>query len=433
MHSIIRLFILLLVVPLLSTAAESKLLQFLKSIPGAEIKAVDSSAWEEFYIVMFPQPLDHSQPQGETFKQRIFVGHRGFDRPVVMETEGYGAEWMNGFLIDEPATLLNANQIYVEHRYFGASVPKKMDWKYLTAEQDAGDYHAIRTTFGRIYPGKWITTGVSKGGQTAVAYRVFYPDDVDLTIPYVAPMNYKRLDGRINRHFKTVGTEECRKHIIGLQEYYLKNKKELLPLYEKMCIKFGYTFKIMDVESAFDYSVLEFPFSFWQYTADCKVLPVPSNEDTETMVRFLIRIVNPYWYTESTEQFAPANYQFYTQLGYYEYNEWPFRRYLKHKDYPNSAFVPKGADIKWDGSYIRKLKKFIQSDPDRMIFIYGEADPWGATAAKIDEDNRSLKMVLKGGTHGTTIGSLEKDQQEKVYAKMKEWLGVDIQIPANNP
>ena len=62
MHQLSRLFILLLILPLFGSSAESKLYQFLKSLPGAEITAVDSSAWEEYYVVMFPQPLDHQQP-----------------------------------------------------------------------------------------------------------------------------------------------------------------------------------------------------------------------------------------------------------------------------------------------------------------------------------------------------------------------------------
>jgi hypothetical protein len=423
------LFVSVMLLPLLSRAEDSKLYQFLKSIPGAEVKAVDSSTWKEFYILMLPQPVNHSDPSGPSFKQRIFVGHRGFDRPTVMETEGYGAEWMNGFLVDEPAQILQANQLYVEHRYFGASAPAILDWKYLTAEQDAADYHAIRLLFSRIYPGKWLATGVSKGGQTATEYKVFYPDDVDATIPYVAPLNYSLLDKRIDKHFRKVGTGECRDHIKEIQMYLLKNKAVTLPLYESICNQQGYKFKIMDVESAFDYSVLEMPFSFWQYTADCSVLPDVKNAGTDKIVRFLVRIVNPYWYTEATDAFAPANYQFYKQLGYYEYDERPFSKYLKNKDYPNSAFVPKDADMTWDNSYIRKLKKFISSNPQHMIYIYGECDPWGATSAKIKPGKGSLKEVMAHGTHGAVISSLSLEQQQEVYKALEEWMGIELPEP----
>jgi hypothetical protein len=190
---------------------------------------------------MLPQPLDHKNPAVGHFRQRVFVGHRGFDRPTVLETEGYGCNWMNGFLIDEPATLLNANQLYVEHRYFGASRPEKLEWKYLTAEQDAGDYHAIRLLFGQIYQGKWISTGVSKGVQTAVEYKVFYPDDIDVVIPYVAPLNYRKLDSRIDRHFRKVGTEQCRDKIRSVQNYLLQYKKVTLSIYENRLLIIPYS------------------------------------------------------------------------------------------------------------------------------------------------------------------------------------------------
>jgi hypothetical protein len=30
------------------------------------------------------------------------------------------------------------------------------------------DLHKIREMFATVYPGKWIATGISKGGQTAL-------------------------------------------------------------------------------------------------------------------------------------------------------------------------------------------------------------------------------------------------------------------------
>ena len=302
-----------------------------------------------------------------------------------------------------------------------------VDWKYLTAEQDAGDYHYIRTLFGKFYKGKWIATGVSKGGQTATEYKVFYPDDVDATIPYVAPINYSRLDPRIDKHFKIVGTKEQRKHIKDIQMYLLQKKNTVLPEWIKLANKAGFKFTVIDDESAYDYSVLEFPFSFWQYTADEKKLPDLKNTTPEKMALFLFRIVPPFWYTEAADPFQVSYYQFYTQLGYYEYNEKPFRKYLKNKDYPNSAFVPKNVPIVWDPSYQEKLKKFISGNPQHMIYIYGEADPWGATAAKIKPGSGSLKMVQSQGTHGAHIATLSPEQHKLVIDTLEKWLEMDIE------
>jgi len=393
--------IVIFLLPFLSLAQDSELNTFLKAIPGADIEKKDTSAYKEFYIVMLPQLVDHNNANGASFKQRIYIGHVDFDRPTIMETEGYGTDWMNPRVVTEPVGMLKGNMIYIEHRYFGPSTPNPVDWKYLNVEQDAADYHYIRTLFGKIYKGKWIATGVSKGGQTATAYKVFYPDDVDVTIPYVAPLNFERLDPRIDKHFKTVGSKQQRSHIKEIQFYLLKNKSTVMPLWKQIADKVGYKFTSIDEESAYDYSVLEFPFSFWQYTAEATKLPDLNTATPEKMAKFLFQIVPPFWYTEAANAYQAANYQFYTQLGYYEYNEKPFRKYLKNKDYPNSAFVPKEATVIWDPSYTEKLKKFIASNPQHMIFIYGEADPWGATAPEIKPGSGSLKMVKTGGTHDT--------------------------------
>jgi len=417
----------LLLLPLLSVAQESEIYKFLKAIPGAEIVKKDTTAFKEFYILMLPQAVDHNNANSPTFKQRIFVGYEGLDRPTVMETEGYGAGWVSSNTMTEPTKLLNANQLYVEHRYFGPSTPNPVDWKYLTAEQDAGDYHYIRKLFGQVYKGKWIATGVSKGGQTATEYKVFYPDDVDVTIPYVAPLNYSRLDPRIDAHFKNVGTREQRKHIQDIQVYLLKNKGAVLPEWSKIADKVGFRFTTIDKESAYDYSVLEFPFSFWQYTADASKLPDLKTATPDKMAQYLMQIVSPFWYTEAANVFQAANYQFYTQLGYYEYNEKPFRKYLKNKDYPNSIFVPEDTPVVWDPSYQEKLKAFISSNPQHMIYIYGEADPWGATAAEIKPGSGSLKMVQSGGTHGAQIATLSPEQRKLVIETLEKWLEMNIE------
>lgn len=427
MNHLKLIFLTLIFLPLLTISQESELLGFLKTIPDIEIIRKDTSAYKEFYIIMLPQAVDHQNPDGQKFKQRIFIGHEGFDKPVVMETEGYGAEWVSPFTKSEPTVLLKANQLYVEHRYFGLSTPDPVDWKHLNAQQDAGDYHYIRTLFGQIYKGKWVATGISKGGQTATEYKVYFPNDVDVTIPYVAPINYARLDKRIDKHFFTVGTKKVRKQIKDIQYYLLENKKSVMPIWEQLSAKSGFKFTFIDAESAYDYSVLEFPFSFWQYTAIESKLPVLKSATNDEMAKFLFQIVSPFWYTEIAKAYQAANYQFYTQLGYYEYDEKPFRKYLKNKDYPNSAFVPDNVDIIWDPSYQQQLKKFIESKPQHMLYIYGELDPWGATAAEIIPDSGSLRLVQKGGTHGANISTLSQEQKKQAIETLEKWLEMDIE------
>ena len=129
----------------------------------------------EAYEIFLDQPLDHKDPFGSKFSQRIYLSHKDVSRPVVLVTEGYTA---GHNFVKELHEILNANQIVVEHRYFGKSVPDSMDWHYLNIEQAARDHHRIVELFRKIYPGKWVNCGWSKGGQTAIFHRYFYPDSL---------------------------------------------------------------------------------------------------------------------------------------------------------------------------------------------------------------------------------------------------------------
>jgi len=81
----------------------------------------------------------------------------------------------------------------------------------------------------------------------------------------------------------------------------------------------------------------------------------------------------------------------------------------------------------WDPSYQEKLKKFFAGNPQHMIFIYGAADPWGATAADIKPGGGSLKMVQAGGTHGAQISTLSPEQRKQVIETLEKWLEMKIE------
>lgn len=58
--------------------------------------------------------------------------------------------------------------------------------------------------------------GISKGGQTTVYHRYFYPEDVEISVPYVAPLNLEKIDPRLEKFLsKLGGTPENRKLLEG--------------------------------------------------------------------------------------------------------------------------------------------------------------------------------------------------------------------------
>lgn len=203
-----------------------------------ETRPLESTRFSEKYVTYFTQPLDHRRPEKGSFRQRVIVSHVGFDRPTVIVTEGYGAAYaLNPKYREELSELLDANMIFVEYRYFLESTPEPKDWQYLTAENSADDLHAVRNAFKSIYPGKWIATGISKGGQTTLLYRTFYPDDVDISVPYVAPLCYGAEDGRHEPFLRKVSTPEDRKRIEDFQLEVLKRKAALLPALRNIAMK----------------------------------------------------------------------------------------------------------------------------------------------------------------------------------------------------
>lgn len=410
----------------LSTLAQEQFLQEVeKKLSVAEIKAVDAGQFPEKYVMYLTQPLDHRYPEKGSFRQRIIVGHVGFDRPTILVTEGYGAAYaLRSSYREELSKLLNANMVFVEHRYFLESTPEPCDWQYLTAENSAEDLHAVTTAFKALYPGKWISTGISKGGQTSLLYRAFYPDDVDISVAYVAPLCYGVEDGRHEPFLRQVGTKEERKKIEEFQVEVLKRKARLLPDFEKLCYDNKYTFRAA-IEEIFDYCVLEYSFSIWQWGTPVKSIPAVSASDKE-LFDHLMAISGPsYFIVDSPTQsfFVQAA----RELGYYGYDIKPFKRYLSFKtskDYLRRLMLPEELqEMKFDKTLSKKIVKFLKKNDPKMIFIYGENDPWTAAGVTWLKDKKNIHVYVEsGGSHLARINTMHEDDRKEVISMLVGWL-----------
>ena len=179
------LFVIILVFLLVSfsfhTRGQSSISEFLENCNGIASmeKAQADTLFEHAWLLWVEQPLDHDDPGKGNFRQRVWLSHRSDGAPVVMVNEGYMAPRN---YTSELAGILEANQVIVEHRYFGQSVPDSIDWNHLTIEQSARDHHRIVEMLKPFYDGKWVNSGISKGGQAAMIHRAFFPDDVDVTV-----------------------------------------------------------------------------------------------------------------------------------------------------------------------------------------------------------------------------------------------------------
>ena len=409
-----------------SLSAQTDLQQKLGKISAiTETQSLESSRFSEKYVTYFTQPLDHRHPEKGSFRQRVIISHVGFDRPTVIVTEGYGAAYaLHPKYREELSRLLDANMIFVEHRYFLESTPEPKDWQYLTAENSADDLHAVRNAFKSIYPGKWIATGISKGGQTALLYRTFYPDDVDISVPYVAPLCYAAEDGRHEPFLQKVSTAEARKKIEDFQLEVLKRKGTLLPRFEKYCTEKGLKFRA-PIEEIYDYSVLEYSFALWQWGTPTSTIPAVTAPDDELLAH-LLDVSNPDYFIADSPT-ASFFVQAARELGYYGYDTKPFKKYLSirsSKGYLHRLMLPEELkDMPFDKTLSRKITKFLKENDPKMIFIYGENDPWTAAGVTWLKEKKNIHVFVEpGGSHKARISTLPEAEKKEAIELLNQWL-----------
>ena len=412
-----------------SSGQEEPLRVRLASIPGITYKAVECDTFfTEKYEIFIDQPVDHKDPSKGTFKQRFVLAHKGFDKPVVFVTEGYGGAYaLRPRYIDELCVPLQANLVCVEHRYFGTSVPDPLDWKYLTIENAADDHHRIIELLKQIYRGKWISTGISKGGQTAMYHRYFFPDDVDATIGYVCPLNFSTEDLRVYDFLNQVGNVFCRMRIRNFQEMMLRRKAECLPVFEKMASDKKLHFSI-GIEKAYELMAMEYSFAFWQWGYfDCGQIPT-IDATPEQIIKHLDAVAGLDWVSdEGIRDMQPFFYQALTETGMYGYKISDFGNLITALKSGTFDFTcPKGVQCIFNPVPMQNVDCFIRHHAEHMLFIYGETDAWSSTAVQLTGRPGTVKIINPNGSHRTRISNLPEDLRKKVYSTLEEWLKIEI-------
>ena len=406
---------------------------FMRRVCGIEgvsqVQRLDTDKFHEKYVLKFRQFVDGDNADKGTFDERLFVGFKGYDRPTVLVTEGYFAHYgERQSYTEELCELFDANVILCEYRYFAESVPQPTNWDYMTVDNSLRDYHRVRQAFGQLFTGKWISTGISKGGQTTMFYRATYPDDVDVSVSYVAPLNRGVEDGRHEKFLaRKVGTKEERAAIAKAQQHFMQRKAELMPLFNAYCTEKGYQFNLSN-EDIFDYCVLEYPFALWQWGTP--VSTIPSEEDTDkAWFDNLMTNADPEYFSQPN-QFMPFDVQAARELGYYGYSLKNIKKWAsvkKTKGYLKTLMLPDSLrHYAFDPTLYRRTVKFLKEEDPRHIFIYGEVDPWSASGVCTWLDCKKKQnmrvYVQPRGSHKARIGNMPEEMKREITEKIATWL-----------
>lgn len=412
----------------LQTFAQSMIEKQLFLLEDVIFTSIDApSGYNAAFELMVRQPLDHKNPEAGSFYQKIYLSHKSFDAPNVIITEGYNRDRNRLY---ELSYYLGANQIQVEHRYFGESAPEEMNYDYLDLEQATADLHHINELMRQIYSGPFVATGISKGGMTTLFYRYFYPNDVAVSVPYVAPINVDFKDKKIYSFLDNIGTSACRKKIKDYQTHLLKNKDKYLPLIKWYAKGAGNTFDRLTVEGAYELAVLEYSFSFWQYGASCDGIP-SSDDDTDTVLDHFLSISGVDFFSDKViDGYAPFYYQMGNEMGYYGYETDDFEDYIDVVgNEPSAVFAPNGVTTTFEPALTRTARKWMENDLEQVIYINGAIDTWSATAIDPDDDLDALVFNLEGKHHASArIRSMSDEELELLEKTFERWLKMDLDV-----
>lgn len=397
----------------------------LQDVLGA-ISAISDTTWmmeEEgtnIYACTFRQPLDQFAESPYHLRQRVVIHFVSFDAPTVLMCSGYSLLYERC----DVSRILKANQIEVEYRYHGQSIPDghypDVQWSYLDSRQASADLHAIYEAFKPYFKGKWLSSGVSKGGVTTALYALFHPGDMDLYIPFAAPFFTSLEDERIGHWINNgVATAEAREQMIQFTRMALRRKEgisKVLPLVSELYQGYneGELVRFMPylIFSTFLNRLAYETLNLW-------LKQIPTEQATDAQLAAFI-LGDDQWKQQETlmklkslltkslvEEISDNPYypQALKELGFYRMDLTPYAEELAE------GLLTKEDALFWpyigttreqelllpkysNEMTLRFLNEFLPSTTCKMIFVYGQNDYWTGAAIEEYPNNPNIQRFI---------------------------------------
>ena len=420
--------------------------------------------YQSVYQIEFKQYIDHNNKSLGTFNQTVELGFNGFDKANVYVSSGYMIYDDNSYSAgeNELAFLLGCNYVFVEHRYFNRSLPVSIDyttnttWQYLTTEQAAADAHEIVTQFKRILDGKWLSTGSSKGGMTTELYAYYYPGDMDIYVPYVAPMCQSFSDKRMikflyeeagDTRYGETKAAKMRNDILSFQLKMLEWRNTLAPAFYEYGLESGAVYSnYLTQDNLYDACVLEFAIGYWQYYQNASTISSCLNMAENTSAKLkkkqdaffsaFVNITSPVDVSLNNE-FTPYYIQAYQELGNYGY-DFSYIRNALPEGVILTVTEQEETDLMWklvlNENQLAlprkeimepKISHMLATTNDRFVILYGSSDPWYSVRPQdVERENISI-YVNTSHTHDTSVSKYPTAVKNEILGKIKSALGIN--------
>ena len=405
-------------------AGDPEVVKALKSIKNVEdLKPFMNVYLGQCYYFNYNQMVDHNDPSKGTYKQQVVLTFVGKDAPTILHTQGYSLtneadpnDIQNRLdSIKAPHFLwalskdngkdkkFDVNCVQVEYRYNGFSLPEgdTDSFLYLNAEQQSKDLHAIVTDLKKALitgSGKWLSTGLSKNGDTSTQYAYFDElngwNDIDVYVPFASPIPIQENDIRIGTYMLTRSSKEA---LPALEKAYKKlvdDQAVADATIEAYAKKGGKLKKDSALFSTVE-AVLDNLFqlqSYADYNTWTKLIP-KEGDKPETYAKFsrgpLHKRRTPYEVQNAMEQ-GGAGFDFSWFLDGKLLSE-SDKKYFK--DLIEKSKKSKTMELQVN------VRKNLETTKKKLIFVYGEDDPWTGAAIPDPTNPNVKKYIVPHGTH----------------------------------
>lgn len=412
-----------------------------------EFRETAEYGFKEGYEFFFDQPIDHKNPAAGTFQQLVRVCVRDVNLPTVLWTEGYLMSPINQTI--DLTEALGTNHVQIEYRHYGDSkILSDTRWEYLTFEQAASDHHAIIQALKPLLPKEWISTGVSKNGMTSIYLRYYYPDDIDVTTAFCAPILTPMLDLRAGRWLQ----QECGKGDVKpivdshVNRLVVNGKDGLYARYcqlvEEKTATEGKPYKALSFEKYVRRIFIKNFAFYMNYDAKQRPNEIPAIDcSNDSLIKFYCTFpldldyqFKEYYWEERPGY--PFDIQKAKQIGYHGFDysllpqlegtgfdaakadENPFELYecdmWLYDTYDNSVHL----DI---------LNNFLPNFDKPILLVYSQHDPW--TGGRVTNVNPVAKLIINpDGIHGEDINNPDH-YSPALRQEIIDYIGKYVKLP----
>lgn len=386
---------------------------------------------------------------------------------------------MSGFItMTLPSQVPGANIYFIEHRYYGKSMPKPFTWAYLNTEQVLFDYADIIMQLRPSNSTAVIVMGGSYGGMLAAWMRIKYTHVVDGAIASSAPV-FMTLDNGSGYYANVTGVLNhygCGSYV---QEafYYLSlaaNQSEYWPQIASMFQSCSHIKSSSDIDtlnqwiiSAFagvvqsnypGYSNVDILLPSWPANATCQYFNNYAKQTDQSMwgwIQTLAQSMQVYYNTSGTSQcfdilgessFTPNgwDYQTCTELWCpqgttnitdvfppYPWNADAQVEYCQatYGVYPRTDWIPINYGMTPMNSQVLKYVSNI-------MFVNGELDPWNYGCVKYPTNPNLTAVTMANGAHHTDLrGPTPQDTLDinttrtQEIAQINKWIADKGNLP----